>query len=126
MSAALDGGADGVEIALPEFAVTAVAGVLAAPDRAHVIALERRAELADVLGGEAGERHGQVETQGHVAAAVIREAVDQLVRFARRPCPEDLGVLQGRRVDRARSRRSDRPCRACSSKCSRGIISAGG
>ena len=63
-------GADGVEVALPEFAIAAMSGVLAAPDRAHVIALERRAELADVLGGEAGERHGQIEAQGHVAAAI--------------------------------------------------------
>ena len=45
------------------------------------VALERRAELADVLGREAGEGHGQVEAQGHVAVAMIAEAVDELVGF---------------------------------------------
>ena len=54
--------------------IAAVAGVLAAPDRPHVIALERRAELADVLGGEAGERHRQIEAQGDIAVAVILES----------------------------------------------------
>jgi len=36
--------------------VAAALRVLAAPDWAHVITLKRRAELADVLGGEASER----------------------------------------------------------------------
>ena len=98
--AGVGGGADGVEVALPELAVAALAGVLAAPDRAHVIALERRAELADVLGREAGERHRQVEAQGHVAVAMIAEAVDELVGFVAALAEQDLGVFQGRRVDR--------------------------
>src|SRR5207302_3445539 len=68
--------ADGVEIALPELAIAAVAGILAAPDRTQLIALERRADLADVLGREAGERNRQIEAQGHVAPAMVLEAVN--------------------------------------------------
>ena len=63
-------GADGVAVALVKLAVAAVLGVLAAPDRADVVALKGCAELADVLGGEAGEGHGQIETQGHVETSV--------------------------------------------------------
>ena len=73
----------------------------AAPDGAEVVALEGGAELADVHGGEAGKRDGQVEAQGHVAVALVAEAV-QLplhlgvgVHFA----DEDFGVLKRRRVD---------------------------
>src|SRR5437868_9938723 len=44
------------------------------PDRAHVVALEGRAELGNVLGREAGEGHRQVEAQGHVAVAGVAEA----------------------------------------------------
>ena len=100
MSRGVGLGADGVEVALPEFAVAARLGVLAAPDRAHVVALERRAELADVLGREAGERNGQVEAQGHVAVAVILEAVEMsYVGLVAALAEQDFGVFQGRRVD---------------------------
>ncbi len=75
----IGGGADGVEVALPKLAVAAALGVFAAPDRPHVIALERRAQPADMLGGEAGERHREIEAQGHVAAAGVGEAVELLV-----------------------------------------------
>ena len=102
------GRADGVEVALPEFAVAAVLRVFAAPDRPHVIALERRAQLADVLGGEAGERHGQVEAQGHVAAAVIGEAIELLVRSPRRPCRAGSRRTPGPACRSGRSRRSGR------------------
>ena len=50
-------GADGVEITLVEFTVAAVLRVLAAPNRADVVAFEGCAELADVLCGKAGEGH---------------------------------------------------------------------
>ena len=101
-SAGVGRGADGVEVALPELAEAAGLRRLAAPDRAHVIALERRAELADVLGGEAGERHRQVEAQGHVAAAVVREAVELPLNLRLRAhlAEQDFRVFQGRRVDR--------------------------
>ena len=51
-------GADRIEIALHEFTITAALGVFAAPDGGDVIALERRAEFGEVLGGEAGQGHG--------------------------------------------------------------------
>ena len=66
-----------------------------------VVALERRAEFADVLGGEAGQRHGEVEPQADVAAAVVLEAVELLVGFGAAFAEEDFEVLEGRRVDRA-------------------------
>ena len=94
-------GADRVEIALHEFAVAAALGVFAAPDRGDVVALERRAEFADVLGGEAGERHGQVEAEADVAAAVVLEAVELLVGFRAPFAEEDFQILECRRIDRA-------------------------
>ena len=99
-------GADGVEIALPEFAVTAVLRVLAAPHRPHVIALERRAEFADVLRGEAGERHRQVEAQRHVAVAVILEAVQLPVGLVAPLAEQNFGVFEGRACRWARSRKN--------------------
>ena len=66
-----------------------------------MIALERRAELADVLGGEAGQRHGEIEPQADVAAAVVLEAVELLVGFLAPLAEQDFEVLERRRVDRA-------------------------
>ena len=96
-------GADRVEVALHELAVAAALRVLAAPDRGDVVALERRAEFADVLGGEAGERHGEVEPQADVAAAVVLEVVELLVGFVAPLAEEDFEVLERRRIDRAKA-----------------------
>ena len=101
MSAATLGGADRVEVALHELAVAAALRVLAAPHGGDVVALERRAQLADVLGGEAGQRHGEIEPQADVAAAVVLEAVELLVGFVAAFAGEDFEVLERRRVDRA-------------------------
>ena len=106
MSAATDARADRVEIALHELAVAAALRVLAAPDRGDVIALERHAQLADVLGGEAGQRHGQVEPHADLAAAVVLELVELLVGFVAPLAGEDFQVLQRRRVDRAEAERA--------------------
>src|ERR1700679_498102 len=92
------GGADGVEVALPELAEAAFLRPLAAPDRPHVVALERRAELVDILGREACEGHGQIEAQGHVVVAV-RETVELLVRLRSALAEQDLAVLEGGGVD---------------------------
>ena len=100
-SAATARGADRVEVALHELAVAAALRVLAAPHGGDVVALERRAQLADVLGGEAGQRHGEVEPQADVAAAVVLEAVELLVGFRAALAEQDFEVLQRRRVDRA-------------------------
>ena len=69
--------------------------------RGDVVALEGRAQLADVLGGEAGQRHGQVEPQADLAAAVVLEAVELLVGLVAPLAGEDFQILQRRRVDRA-------------------------
>ena len=94
-------GADGVEIALHELAVAAALRVLAPPDRGDVVALQRHAQLVDVLGGEAGQRHRQVEPQPHPAAAVVLKLVKLLVGLLAPFAGQDFQVLQGRRVDRA-------------------------
>ena len=94
-------GADRVEVALHELAEAAALRVFAAPDAGDVVALERRAEFADVLGGEAGERHGEVEAEADVAAAVVLKAVELLVGFGAAFAEEDFEILEGRRVDRA-------------------------
>ena len=101
MSAAMELGADGVEIALHELAVAAALGVLAAPDGGDVVALERRAQLVDVLRGEAGQRHRQVETQPDPAAAVVLELVELLVGLFAPFAGQDFQIFQGRRVDGA-------------------------
>ena len=99
-------GADRVEIALHELAEAAALRVLAAPDGGDVVALERRAELADVLGGEAGQRHGEVEAQADVAAAVVLKAVELLVGFRAAFAEQDFEILEGRRIDRAEAVRA--------------------
>src|SRR5262249_21280315 len=90
---------DLVEIALPELAKTPVSGVLAAPNRPHLIALERRAELADVLRGESRKGNCQIEAEGHVATAVIGKSVDKFVRFGSALSEENVCILQGRCFD---------------------------
>ena len=92
-------GADGVEVALVELAVAPVLSILAAPDRADVVALEGCAELADVLGSKAGKRYGQIEAQGHVAAPVIREAIHLLVALVAAFAGEYFAVFKGGRVN---------------------------
>ena len=117
-------GADGVEIALHEFAVSAPLGVLAAPDGGDVVPLERRPQLVDVLGDEAGQGHGQVETQPHVASAVVLELIELAVGLFAPLAGQDLQVLQGRRVDGAEAV-GPVDARAVSISRSRGIIASG-
>ena len=99
--------ADRVEVALHELAVAAALRVLAAPHGGDVVPLERRAELADVLGGKAGQRHGEIEPQADVAAAVVLEAVELLVGLRAAFAEEDFEVLERRRVDRAEAVRAE-------------------
>ncbi len=105
------GRADDVEIALPELAVTAVGGILAAPDRPHVIALEGRAQCIDVLRRESRERNRQIETQCHVAAAVIDKSVDELVGFLAPLAHEYFRILQGWGINRCKTIRPIDPPR---------------
>ena len=102
-------GADGVEIALHELAVAAALRVLAPPDRGDVVSLQRNAQLVDVLRGEAGQRHRQVEPQPDPAAAVVLKLVELLVGLFAPLAGEDFQVLQGRRVDRAEAVRAIDP-----------------
>ena len=94
-------GADRVEIALHEFTIAATLRVLAPPDGGDVVALKRRAERADVLGGKAGQGDGQIEPQPYGPAAVILEFVELLVGLFAPFAGEDFQVFQRRRVDRA-------------------------
>ena len=96
-------GADRVEVALHELAVAATLRVFTAPDRRHVVPLERRAENSDVLGAKPGKRHRQIEPHADLAAAMVGEAIELLVGLLA-PLPrEDLEILQRRRVDRRES-----------------------
>ena len=56
-----------------------------------------------VLGREPGERHGEVEPEAHVAAAVILEAIELLVGLVAPLARQDLEVLERRRVDRRKA-----------------------
>ncbi len=108
--------ADGVEVALHELAVASALRVLAPPHAGDVIALERGAQLPDMLGREASQRHRQVESQSHPTLAVILEFVELFVGLVAPLAGEDLQILQRRRVDRAEAvgpinaaRRVDQP-----------------
>ncbi len=94
-------GADGIEVALHELAEAAGLRPLAPPDRGDVVALEGRAQLVDVLRGEAGQRHGEIEPQPDPALALVLELVDLLVGFFAAFAGENFQVFQRRRVDGA-------------------------
>ena len=94
-------GADGVEIALHELAIAAALSVLAPPYRGDVVSLERDAQFVEMFGGEAGQRHRQVEPQPHPAAAVVLKLVELLVGLFAPLAGQDFQVLQGGRVDGA-------------------------
>ena len=94
-------GADRVEIALHELAVTAALRVFAPPNRGDVIPLERDAQLVGVLGHEAGQRHRQVEPQPDPTPAVVLELVKLLVGLVAPLAGEDFQIFERRRVDRA-------------------------
>src|SRR5688572_19064925 len=74
-------GADRIEIALHELAVAAALRVLAPPYGGNVVALEWRAERADVLCGKAGQGHGEIESQTDIATAMVLETIQLLVRL---------------------------------------------
>src|SRR5262249_16032329 len=102
---------DRVEIALPELSEPAVGGILTAPYRSQVVPLERRAKLVDVLSREARKRNRKIVTKGHIPAAMIIAAIDELVRFFTAFPKKDFGVLQGRCVDWSETvRTDDAPC----------------
>jgi hypothetical protein len=90
---------DHVEVALGELAVAAPLGVLASPHPAYVVEPHRRVQLAGVLGGEPGQRHGEVEPQPHLPAAVVGEPVGLAVGLVAALPEQDLLVLQGRSGD---------------------------
>ena len=66
-----------------------------------MIALEGRAQLVDVLRGETGQRHREIEPQPDPPPAVVLEAIELLVGLLAALAGEDFQVLQGRRVDGA-------------------------
>ena len=92
--------ADRVEVALHELSIAPPLGVLAAPNRADLIALERNAERSDVLGRETCERDRQIESHPDVAPATVGEAVHLLVRLCAALAEQDLGEFERRCVDR--------------------------
>src|SRR5262249_23234614 len=94
--------ADGVEVALHEFAEPSGLRALAAPDRAQMIALERQAGFGEMPHPEPGERDGQVETQRDVAIPRVLETVKLLVDLRPRLDfrQKDFGEFNGWRVDR--------------------------
>lgn len=93
------GSADGVEVALHEFAVATALGVLAAPDGSAVVAFEGRTELADVLGSKTRKGNRQVKAHADLAPTGIGEAVHLLVAFRAALAHQNVEVLEGRRVD---------------------------
>jgi hypothetical protein len=93
--------ADRVEVTLHELAVPPPLGVLSAPHRADVIALEGSPGLTDVLRDEPRQRHRQIEAHRDVAAAAVLEPIELLVGLVSALAEQDLGVFEGRGIDRA-------------------------
>ncbi len=93
-------GADRVEIALDELAVASLLRLLGPPHGRDVIPLEGRADLLQVLRGEAGQGHGQVEPHGDVAFPLVGEAEELLVGLFAPFSQQDFGVFERGRVDR--------------------------
>ena len=95
--------ANRVEVTLHELAVATLLRVLAAPDSADVIPLERSAQRLSVLRGKACQRNGQIKTQGNIAIAVILKTVELLVGLIAAFAEQDFCVFERRRIDRAES-----------------------
>ena len=96
------GGADGVGIALIELAEAARSRLFVAPDGAHRVAAVGAGQVVAELGGDAGERCGQVVAQGEPVLILVLPGEDALVRAV------DIGqeLAQGLdRLDRARLQR---------------------
>ena len=91
--------ADDIDITLIEFAEAALLGTFAAVYLAHVVTLEGENEVVVVRRNVTCERNGQVETKGKIVVALV-ETVDLLFGLAACFCEEDLGKLDGRRIDR--------------------------
>jgi len=113
--------ADRVKVALHELAIAAALGVFAAPHRGDVVAFERRAQLADVLGHEASQRHRQIEPHADLAPTMILEPVQLAVRLVAALAGQHFQVLQRRRIDGTEAVRR----LAVSISRSRGIIVSG-
>ena len=96
------GRAHGVGVALDELAVAAGAGLLVAPDRAEGVAAERLGQGLPVLGGEAGQRRGQVVAQRHPLLVVVLQGEDALVGpvGVGQELAERVGVFEGAGVQR--------------------------
>ena len=88
-----------VEITLPELAVAALLGLLAAPDLAYVVALEREAEYALVCGHITCEGHCEVESQRDVASSVVRETEHLLIGLSAAFAEKNLGVFERGGID---------------------------
>jgi hypothetical protein len=67
----------------------------------NVVSFKRRSERRDVLRGEAGQRHCEVEPHADLPAAVVLEAVELLVGLHAAFAQQDFQVLEGGRIDRA-------------------------
>lgn len=93
------GGADGVEIALYEFAEPAFLGAFAAPDRGDVIPLERGSNFMKVFGGKASEGDRQVEPHADGPSAVVFEVIHLPVGLIGAFTGEDFEVFEGGGVD---------------------------
>jgi hypothetical protein len=88
--------ADRVGVALHELAEPAGTGLLVAPDRTVGIAAERLRQAVPVLGGEAGQRRGQVVAQRHPLVVVVGQREDAFVGAVgvRQELAERIGVFE--------------------------------
>src|SRR5699024_5998726 len=96
---------DHVDVALGEFAEATLLGALSPPDPLHLVTLEWKGQLVEVLGDVPGEGHGQVEVQPESGVRIVLavrlepvQGVDLLGGLALGH--QRLQVLHGRGLDR--------------------------
>ena len=95
--------ADCIEITLHEFAESPAGRPFTTPNGRDVITSKRESQFLYVLGGEACERHCQVESHRDIAVALISESKDLLVRFFPTFTEQDFCVFQRGSIDRRKA-----------------------
>src|SRR5699024_11912804 len=97
---------DHVDVALGEFSEATLLGALSPPDPLHLVTLEWKGQLVEVLGDVPGEGHGQVEVQPESGVRIVlavrlepMQGVDLLARRALRH--QRLQILRGRSLHRS-------------------------
>jgi hypothetical protein len=97
--------ADAVGVALNKLAEAAGSRLFIAPDLAELIAAKRLGEILEMLGGEAGERRGQIIAQRHPLLVIILQREHAFIGalFIGQEFAQHVGVFKSRRLQRLKA-----------------------